>query len=49
MENERNLPEIPIAMDERECDLISSNLFGVDLRGEYADRRFLVLSFYRGI
>ena len=25
MENERNLPEIPIAMDERDCDLISSN------------------------
>lgn len=49
MENERNLPEIPIAMDERDCDLISSNLFWVDLRGEYADRRFLVLSFYRGI
>lgn len=25
MENERNLPEIPIAMDERDCDLIGSN------------------------
>ncbi len=25
MESERNLPEIPIAMDERDCDLISSN------------------------
>ena len=25
MENERNLPEIPIATDEKDCDLISSN------------------------
>ena len=38
MENERTLPERPIAMDERDCDLIRANaaqaLFAVAALGK---------------